>query len=271
MEMKAKIRGEKNQEEWGRGELSLTFLWKTATWGVRHGGRRRERRRQTPDFSSPVKRTGRARHPQRAVLEQASGRTRSRPGGQGEMGTGCHPQPLAQPNVPPSQCRGCQRRKTRRPCPHSPPLLWQDAYLLWLGLKGPVPMTGWCGPGRFIQRRRDWQAALPETPHITHFTRGEKNLTVWPTFLEQTTRQTTPAAFPKQPQPQPWGSETLVWEELQLQAAVANPGQSRVAPHEHHAQKPGVKRKDESTLTCSEANGPSVSCWPCEPHSRDGP
>ena len=105
-------------------------------------------------------------------------------------------------------------------------------------------MTGRCGPGRFIQRRRDWQAALPETPHITHFTRGEKNLTVWPTFLEQTTRQTTPAAFPKQPQPQPWGSETLVWEELQLQAAVANPGQSRAAPRKHHAQKPGVKCKD---------------------------
>lgn len=116
------------------------------------------------------------------------------------------------------------------PRPRPPPALWQGSYLLWLGLKGPVPMTGRCGPGRFIQRRRDWQAALPETPHITHFTRGEKNLTVWPTFLEQTTRQTTPTAFPKQPQPQPWGSETLVWEELQLQAAVANPRQSRAAP-----------------------------------------
>lgn len=101
---------------------------------------------------------------------------------------------------------GCQRRETVCPHPRPPSLLWQGAYLLWLGLKGPVPMTGRCGPGRFIQRRRDWQAALPETPHITHFTRGEKNLTVWPTFLEQTTRQTTPAAFPKQPQPQPWGS-----------------------------------------------------------------
>lgn len=139
---------------------------------------------------------------------------------------------------------GCQRRETGPPHPCPPPLLWQGAYLLWLGLKGPVPMTGRCGPGRFIQRRRDWQAALPETPHITHFTRGEKNLTVWPTFLEQTTRQTTPAAFPKQPQPQPWGSETLVWEELQLQAAVANPGQSRTAPRKHHTQKPGAKRKD---------------------------
>lgn len=134
----------------------------------------------------------------------------SRPGG---MGTRCHPQhrPPA-PHLP-------------APCA-PPPVLWQGTYLLWLRLKGPVPMAGRCGPGRFIQRRRDWQAALPETPHITHFTRGEKNLTVWPTFLEQTTRQTTPTAFPKQPQPQPWGSETLVWEELQLQAAVANPRQS---------------------------------------------
>lgn len=171
----------------------------------------------------------------------------------------------------PQAVQGCQRRKTGRPCPHPPPLLWQGAYLMWLGLKGPVPMTGRFGPGRFIQRRRDWQAALPETPHITHFTRGEKNLTVWPTFLEQTTRQTTPAAFPKQPQPQPWGSETLVWEELQLQAAVANPRQSRVAPREHHAQKPGVKHKNESTLTYSGANGPSVSCWASELCSRDSP
>lgn len=167
---------------------------------------------------------------------------------------------------------GCQRRETGCPCPHPPPPLWQGAYLLWLGLKGPVPMTGWCGPGRFIQRRRDWQAALPETPHITHFTRGEKNLTVWPTFLEQTTRQTTPAAFPKQPQPQPWGSETLVWEELQLQAAVANPGKSRVALCKHQAQKPGAKHKD-GVQRCSGAgaNGPSVGCWLCNPHSMDGP
>lgn len=149
-------------------------------------------------------------------------------GGRGRAATRGHW--CGQP-CPPASEEGCQRRETGRP----PPPLWQGAYLLWLGLKGPVPMTGRCGPGRFIQRRRDWQAALPETPHITHFTRGEKNLTVWPTFLEQTTRQTTPVAFPKQPQPQPWGSETLVWEELQLQAAVPNPGQSRAAPHKHHA------------------------------------
>lgn len=107
----------KNQEEWGRGEPRLTFLRKTATWGVRHGGRRGERRRQTPDFSSPVRRTGRARHPRRAALEQGSVRTRSRPGGEGGTRTGCHPQPPARPAVPPGQRGGVPEEGDRVPPP----------------------------------------------------------------------------------------------------------------------------------------------------------
>lgn len=229
MEMKAKIRWEKNPGGVGERRAEPDISAKNSNLGGETWWEEGERHRQTPDFSSPVRRTGRARRPWRAVLEHGSSMTRSWPGGDRD----------GVPSRPPVQRHASWPAwgdETGHPHLHPPPLLWQGLYLLWLGLKGPVPMTGRCGPGRFIQRRRDWQAALPETPHITHFTRGEKNLTVWPTFLEQTTRQTTPAAFPKQPQPQPWGRETLVWEELQLQAAVANPGQSHAAPCKHHAE-----------------------------------
>lgn len=73
-------------------------------------------------------------------------------------------------------------------------------------------MMGRCRPGRFIRQGRDGKLFSPSRPTSLIFTRGEKNLTVWPTFLERITRQTSPSAFPEEPQPQPWGSETPVCE-----------------------------------------------------------